>query len=119
MPLVVEEHMLSQVIGLSPRRGRPGIEVSMLLFDLWVIGNNVLVAIEALFHGRYTWMFGAPHVGMTELTLDLLHPGMHLVAKGYGLLRSQIRNRCHVEQIQEKEDGQEADSGDEKGSFIP
>ncbi|NIR17537.1 MAG: hypothetical protein GWN86_27965 [Desulfobacterales bacterium] len=69
----------------------------MLLFDLWVIGNNVLVAIEALFHGRHTWMLGAAHVGMTELTLDLLHPGMHLVAKRYRLHRAYIRNRRHVE----------------------
>jgi hypothetical protein len=111
--------MLRQVIGLSPRCWRPGIEVFMLFLDLWVIGNNVLVAIEALFHGRHSWMFGTAHIRMTELTLDLLHTGMHLVAKGYGLRGAQIRKRCHVEQIQEKEDGQEADSGDEKGCFIP
>ena len=119
MPLVVEEDMLRQVIGLSPRCGRPGIEVFMLLLDLWVIGNNVLVAIETLFHGRQSWMFGTAHIRMTKLTLDLLHTEMHLMAKGYGLRRSQIRKRCHVEQIQKKEDGQEADSRDEKGSFIP
>lgn len=105
MPFVVEEHVLSQVIGLSPWRGRPGIEIRMLLFDLWVIRNNVLVAIEALFYGRYAWMFGAAHIGMTELALDLLHTEMYLVAKRYGLLRAHIRNRRHVEQVQEKEDG--------------
>jgi hypothetical protein len=105
MPFVVEDHVLSQVIGLSPRRGRPGIEIPMLLFDLWVIGNNVLVAIEALFHRRHTWVFGATHVGVTELTLDLLHTRMHLVAEGYGLLRAHIQNGGHVKQIQEKEDG--------------
>jgi hypothetical protein len=105
MPFVVEDHVLSQVIGLSPRRGRPGIEIFMLLFDLWVIGNNILVAIEALFHGRQPWMFGAAHVRMTELALDLLHTGMHLVAKGYGLLGAHIRNRHHIKQIHEKQDG--------------
>jgi hypothetical protein len=77
----------------------------MLLFDLWVIGNNVLVAIEALFHGRHTWMFRATHIGVTELALDLLHTGMHLVAEGDGLLRPHFQNRFHVKQMQEKEDG--------------
>ena len=105
MPFVIEEHVLSQVIGLSPRRGRPGVEIRVFLFDLWVIGNNVLVAIEALFHRRYAWMLRAAHIGMTELALDLLHTEMYLVAKRYGLLRAHIRNWRHVEQVQEKEDG--------------
>lgn len=104
MPFVVEEHVLSEIIGLSPRRGCSRIEIRMLLFDLGMVCNNVFMAIEALFHGRHTWMLGAAHIGMTERTLDLLHTGMHLVAKGYGLLRAHIRSRRHVEQVQEKED---------------
>ena len=34
MPFVVEDHVLSQIIGFSPRRGCPGIEIPMLFFDL-------------------------------------------------------------------------------------
>ena len=52
MPLVVENHMFSQIIGLSPRRGGSRIEIHVLFFDLWVIRNDVFMAIEALFHRR-------------------------------------------------------------------
>jgi hypothetical protein len=99
MPFVVEDHVLRQIIGFSPRRGSPRIEIRVLLFDLGVISNDVFMAIEALFHWRHTWMFGATHIGVTELTLDKLYTRMEMVAKGYGLLRTHILSRHHVEEI--------------------
>jgi hypothetical protein len=99
MPFVVENHVFSQIIGLSPRRGCPRIEIRVLLFDLGMISNDVFMAIEALFHRRHTWMFGASHIGMTELTLDKLHTRMETVAKGYGLFRAHIPGRHDVEEI--------------------
>jgi len=96
MSLVVEDHVLSQIIGLSPRRGYPGVEIPMLLFDLGMVCNDIVMTIKALFHGWQTWMFGAPHIRMTELTLDLLHPRMETVAKGYGLFRPYVHCWLHV-----------------------
>jgi hypothetical protein len=99
MPFVVEDHVLSQIIGFSPRRGCPGIEIPVLFFDLGMVSNDVFMAIEALFHRRHAWMFGASHIGMTELTLDKLYTRMEMMAKGYGLLRAHIRSRRNVEEI--------------------
>ena len=99
MSLVVENHVFSQIIGLSPRRGRSRIEILMLFFDLGMVRNDVFMAIEALFHWRHTWMFGASRIGMTELTLDKLYTRMEMVAKGYGLFRAHIPSRQDVEKI--------------------
>lgn len=99
MPFVVEDHVLGQIIGFSPRRGCPGIEIPVLLFDLGMVGNDIFMAIEALFHRGHTWMFGAPYIWMTELTLDKLYTRMEMVAKGYGLLRAYIPSRRNVEEI--------------------
>jgi len=99
MPFVVEDHVLGQIIGFSPRRGCPGIEIHVFLFDLGMVGNDIFMAIEALFYRRHTWMFGASHIGMTELTLDKLYTRMETVAEGYGLLRAYMPSRGHVEEI--------------------
>jgi hypothetical protein len=97
--LVIEDHMLSQVIGFSPRRGCVGVKIPMLLLDLRVTGNNVFVAIKALFHRGQARVFRSPHIGMAKFTLDLFHTGMDSMAKGYGLLRAHICNRRNVEQV--------------------
>ncbi len=99
MPFVIKEHVLGQIIGFSPRRGRPGIEIPVLLFDLGMVGNDIFMAIQALFHRRHTWMFGATYIGMTKLTLDELYTRMETVAEGYGLLRAYIPSRGHVKEI--------------------
>jgi len=99
MPFVVEDHVLSQIIGFSPRRGCPGIEIPMLFFDLGMVSDYVFMAIEALFHRRHTRMLGKFHIGMTELTLDLLHTRMDMMAKGYGLFRPYVRCWRSVEQV--------------------
>jgi hypothetical protein len=99
MPLVVKNHMLSQIIGLSPRRGCLRIEILMLFLYFGMISNDVFMAIEALFHRRQPRMFGAPHIGVTELTLDKLYTRMEMVAKRYGLFRAHIPGRHDVEKI--------------------
>ena len=99
MPLVVKNHVLSQIIGLPPRRGCLRIEIFMLFLDFGMISNDVFMAIEALFHRGQPWMFGASHKGMTELTLDKLYTRMEMVAKGYGLFRAHIPSRQDVEKI--------------------
>jgi hypothetical protein len=98
MPFVVKHHVFSQIIGLSPRRGCSRIEILVLFFDLGMTSNDIFMAIEAFFHRRHTWMFGASHIGMTELTLDKLYPRMEMVAKWYGLLRANILRR-NIEEI--------------------
>jgi hypothetical protein len=96
VPFVVEHHVLSQIIGFSPGCGCPSIEIPVLLFDLGMVSNDIFMAIEALFHRRHTWMLGAPHIWMTERTLDKLYTGMEMVAKGYGLLGAYIPSRRNV-----------------------
>ena len=45
MPFVVENHVFSQIIGLSPRRGCSRIEILMLFLDLGMVRNDVFMAI--------------------------------------------------------------------------
>jgi hypothetical protein len=118
VPFVVEDHVLGQIIGLSPGGGCLGIEIPVLFLNLGMVSNNIFMAIEALLYRGHTGVFGAPHIWMTELTLDKLYTGMEMVAEGYGLLRAYIFSRHHVEEVQEKEDEEKTESRYEKRSPV-
>jgi len=60
----------------------------MFLFYPGVVGDNILVAVQALFHSRDSGMIGISHVGVAVLTLDLLDPAVNIMAERDGLLRS-------------------------------
>jgi len=53
MPLVIEKNMFRQIIDLSPRQRGPGIEIPVYLLNLGMIGDNVFMTVETLFHRRY------------------------------------------------------------------
>jgi hypothetical protein len=65
--------------------------------------NNVFVTIETFLHRGNSWISGAVHVGMTKLTLDLLHPGVNPMAERDGLCRANILYRRKVELIKESQ----------------
>ena len=52
MSLMIEQHMLGYIIYLDPGGGSLGVEVLVLLLDLRVSLNDVIVAVQTLFHRR-------------------------------------------------------------------
>jgi len=71
----------------------------VLLFDLRVIGNNVLVTVKTFFHSGYPRVGGAVHIRVTELALDLFHSCVDPVAERDRLLRAEVFDRHEVEKI--------------------
>jgi hypothetical protein len=107
MSLMIEKHVLWQVIGLSPRRRCSCIKILVLLSDLRMIGDDICVAIKALLHRRYSGKLGPSNVRMTEFTIDLLHPRVDAVTEGYGLLGPDVHSRPRIKVIN-KEDHEQA-----------
>ena len=90
VPLMIEQYMLRNVVYFLPRGGRLVVEIPVLFLNPGMVGNDVLVTVQTLFHRRYSWKIGVARVGMTIETLDLLYPSVQLVAEGYGLCRTDV-----------------------------
>ena len=52
MALVVEQNVFRHIVYLHPGRGCSGVEIFVLFLDLRVLFNDVIMAVQALFHGR-------------------------------------------------------------------
>ena len=48
--LVIKQHVLGKIVHFLPRSGDLVVEVPVLLLDPGMIGNDVLVTVETLFH---------------------------------------------------------------------
>ena len=71
------------------------------MFDFYprVIGNDVIVAVQAFFDRRYTRVVGVPHVRVAVLTLNLFDPAVNVVAERNGLFRAEVCLGPAVENI--------------------
>ena len=69
------------------------IEIFMLFLDLRVLFNNIVMAVQTLFHRRNARMIGIRNIGMTILALDLLDAAVHSMAEGNRLLRTESARR--------------------------
>jgi hypothetical protein len=118
VPLVVEKNVLREIVDLDPRCRRLGIEVPVLLFDLRVIGNNVLVTVKTFFHSGYPRVGGAVHIRVAELALDLFHTGVDPVAERNGLLRAEVFDRHEVEMIKPGHDDSHAAEDQHDGQLV-
>ena len=49
---VVEQHVLGQLIDFHPRGGGTAVILVMFFLDLWMIGDDVVVAVQTFF---YRW----------------------------------------------------------------
>jgi hypothetical protein len=88
MALVIEEHVLGHIVEFYPRCWRIGVKILVFLFYPGMFGNNIFMAVQAFFHGRYSGVIGIGHVGVAVLTLDLFDSTVNIVAEGNRLLRS-------------------------------
>jgi hypothetical protein len=69
--------------------------------DLWVVGDDVLVAVETFFHRGNAREMRPIHIGVAKLALDFLYPGVNPVTERDGLFRTQVSGRHQVKGVKE------------------
>ena len=89
MALMIKQYMLGYIIHLDPGGRGFRVEVIVLLLDLRVIFNDVIMAVQALFHRRDARESGVGDVGVAELALDLFDSDVHVMAEGDRLFRAE------------------------------
>ena len=88
MTLMIKQHMFRDIINFHPGGRCLGVEITMFHFNPRVIGNDVIVAVQAFLYRRDSWMVGIGHIRVAVLTLNLFDPTVNIVAEGNRLLRS-------------------------------
>ncbi len=101
VPLVVEENVLGNVVDFFPWCRAIGIKIAVFLLYPWMLGNDIVMTVEAFFNWRYARKIRISHIRVAVLTLYLLNPHMNVVAERYGLLRSHGIGRYSIEYKQE------------------
>jgi hypothetical protein len=90
VPLMIEQYVLRNVVYFLPRGGRFVVEIPVLFLNPGMIGNDVLVTVQTLFHRRYSRKIGGARVWMTIETLDLFYADMQLMAERNRLLGADV-----------------------------
>ena len=115
--LMIEQYMLRKVVHPLPWSRRLGVEIPMLFLDPGMVGNDVLVTVQALFHRWQARVIGVAHIGVTVKALYFLDPNVQLMAERYGLFRAYIR-RKNIEEIEKEDDRKGRKQGEEHGSPV-
>ena len=97
--VVLELGEIRNVEDPHPRYGGVGVEVPLFLNELWMLRNDIFVAVEALFHRRESRVRGPLHIGVTESAVDLFDPRVDAMAEVDGLLRTEVPFRVDGEEI--------------------
>jgi hypothetical protein len=87
---VPELYMVGHKEGLHPPDRVLLVQVLLFLHNPGMCWNDMLVAVEAFFHGRQSGMVRPFNIRVAEAAIDLLHPGMNPVAEWNRLLRPYI-----------------------------
>jgi hypothetical protein len=66
-----------------------GVEILVLLLDPGVFFNNIVVAMQTLFHRGNARKIRVGYIGVAILALDLLDATVHIVAEGDRLFRAE------------------------------
>ena len=99
VPLVIEQNMLGHIVDFFPGRGCFRVVIFMLLLNPGMLFNDIVVAVQALFHRRDARVIGIGNIGMAILALDLLDATVYIVAEGDRLFRAESARRPHPENI--------------------
>ena len=108
--LMIEQYMLGKVVHPLPWSRRLGVEIPVLFLDPGMVGNDVLVAVQALFHRWQSRVIRVAHIGVTVETLDLFAPYMQLMAERYGLFRAYVGS-VTIKKVKEQDDGKGGKEG--------
>ena len=115
--LMIEQYMLRKVVHPLPWSRRLGVEIPMLFLDPGMVGNDVLVTVQALFHRWQARVIRVAHIGVTVKALYFLDPNVQLMAERYGLFRAYIR-RKNIEEIEKEDDRKGRKQREEHGSPV-
>jgi hypothetical protein len=88
MALVIKQHVFGHIIDFYPGCGCIGVKISVFLLYPGMIGNYIVMTVQAFFHRWYSGMIGIGHEGVAVLTLDLLDPAVDSMAERDRLLGS-------------------------------
>ena len=113
VPLMVEQDVLGHVVHFCPGGRLLGVEIFVFLLNPGVLFNNVVVAVQTLFHRRHSRKIGVGHIRMAILALNLFDAAVDIVAERYGLFRANPGRWEVVEQDQKCTDRDGAGEGDE------
>jgi hypothetical protein len=90
MTLMIKQHMFRDIINFHPGGRCLGVEITMFHFNPRVIGNDVIVAVQAFLYRRDSWMVGIGHIGVAVLALYLLYTAVDIVTERNRLFRTNI-----------------------------
>ena len=116
--LMIEQYMLREVVYPLPGSRRLVVEVPVLFLNPGMVGNDVLVTVETLFHRWQSRVIRIAGIGMTKGTLDLLYPHMNLMAERNRLLRTYVGAEM-IEVIKEQDDGNGGKEGEKQRPPVP
>jgi hypothetical protein len=88
MPLMVEQNVFGYIVHFCPGSRLLRVEIFVLLLDPGMLFNNVVVAVQTLFHRRHPRKIGVGHVWVAILALNLFDAAVDVVAERYGLFRT-------------------------------
>ena len=99
MGLVIELHVVGDVVDPHPGHRRLCVEMPSFLHDLRVLGNDVRVTEKTERHGRNARILRSIDIRMAEATTDLLVPCMDPVAEVDWLNRADRPVRVDVVEV--------------------
>ena len=118
VPLVIEQNMFGQVIGFFPGSRGLRIEIPVLFLYPEMIGNNVIVTMQAFFNRRQARMPGIIDIGVAIPALDVFDAGMDPVAERNRLLSPDSGSGNVVKEKQEACRQHGAENGQQGGHFV-
>ena len=113
MPLMVEQDVLGQVVDFSPGSRVARVEILVFLLNPGMLFDDIVVAMQALFHRRHSRKIGVGHIGVAILALNLLDTAVDVVAERYRLFRAYIRG-ITIKELEEENDSQPSKQGKEQ-----
>ncbi len=111
MPLMIEQNVFGNIEDFFPGGRRPGVKIFMFLLNPGVIGNDVLVTVQAFFNRGNSRMNRPFHIRMAEPALDGLDTRMDPVAERDRLLGTDSGGRRHVKKIEKTQNQRYTQSG--------
>ena len=116
--LMIEQYMLRKIVHFLPRGGSFVVEIPVLFLNPGMIGDDVLVTVQTLFHRGKPRMIGVAHIWVTVEALDLLYAHMNLMTERNRLFRTYVGGVI-IEKIKEQDDGKGGQEGEEQGPPVP
>jgi len=99
---VIEFHMVRNIIDPHPGYGGFRLQMPPLLYDLGMLGNDVLVAEKTFAHLRNPGVMRALPVRVTEPAVDFLYPGVNSMAEINGLPGPDLAFRIKIVEIEHR-----------------